>query len=123
MAKQTVKEWVKENLKDYIDDIYEHGCVNGFPGITYYDETVAFHDQFEDIIWDMLWEDKMELGEKHILALISHFGGAKDVGSMEQFKNLLCWYAVERVCREIVDNGEADFDDEDSDVESCGDER
>jgi hypothetical protein len=74
------------------------GCASG---LVTYDETIKFHDEHEEEIWDMLYDDAEGQGLT-IFALVKGFNGQKDVGSMSQFKNLLTWYAVERVCLEIV---------------------
>lgn len=99
---QTIKEWVKENYEpEEIKQVTEHGLVSGIGCLIYYKDTCAFHDKFESEIWDMLGNDAEEHGYT-IIELIKHFNGQKDVGSMDQFKNMLCWYAVEKVCDEIV---------------------
>lgn len=92
-----IREWLRANYdSEQIAEIAKHGCISGVSGLTYYTETVAFHDEHEEEIWDLLEEDRESQGYKTILELIATFGGARDVGSMDQFKNLLCWYAVER---------------------------
>jgi hypothetical protein len=92
--RDVVKCWEREAIKNVV----EHGCVSGCaPGLVYYSETVAFHDEHESEIWDMLHEDAEEQGIS-IVKLIASFNGGENVGSMDQFKNLLSWYAVERVC-------------------------
>lgn len=99
---QTIKEWVKENYEPQaIKDITEHGMISGFGSLIYYKDTCEFHDKFEEQIWDMLYEDAQDQGCT-IIELMSQFNGQKDVGSMDKFKNMLCWYAVEKVCDEIV---------------------
>lgn len=88
--------------REVIEQVVEHGCVSGCaPGLIYYSETVDFHDGNEEEIWDMLHEDAEEQGMT-IVELIASFNGQKNVGSMDQFKNMLSWYAVERVCGEII---------------------
>lgn len=95
-------DWVKEQYElDTIKDIVKHGMVSGFAGLTYYHETIKFHDDFEDIIWDMLYNDAQDQGCT-VMELIVQFNGQKYVGSMTQFKNLLAWYAIEQVCYQIV---------------------
>jgi len=88
--------WFNANLKDYKRDIAEHGANLGYPGITYYRDTVALYDKFTDEIWDALY-DEAEGNGQTILELIASFNGAKDVGSDDQFKNLLVWYMCERI--------------------------
>lgn len=102
-----IYDWVKEQYEpEIIHDIVKHGCVSGFPNLTYYHETIKFHDDFEEIIWDMLYNDAEDQGCT-VMELIAQFNGQKDVGSMTQLKNLLAWYAVEQVCYQIVNEDNA----------------
>jgi hypothetical protein len=103
MMKESIKEYLKANCEAIeLRDIVEHGCSGGIGGFIYYAETVKFHDEHEDEIWEMLWADANEEGLS-VMELIESFGGSKYVGSMAQLKKLLCWYAVECVAGEIVE--------------------
>jgi len=95
----TFAKWMKENLSEYFEDIAGHGCVAGFPGLTYYTDTCELYDKHEDEIWQMLADDAEGLGHSHPLELIASFNGAENVWGDEQFKNLLVWYAAERIAR------------------------
>jgi hypothetical protein len=100
---QSIKQYLLDQYStDQLQDIVNHGCSGGVNGLIYYTETTAFHDQFETEIWDMLYEDAEDQGLT-IMQLIASFNGQKNVGSMEQLKNLLCWYAVESVARKIIE--------------------
>ena len=87
-----------ESLKD----IYDHGASGGYTGFTMYSETVKFHDDNEDEIWDLLYEESKEMGD-NILEMIASFICSKNVGSMNQLKNLLSWYALESVARHEIE--------------------
>lgn len=98
----TFRDWLEENMDaDELRDLSEHGASGGFSGLTYYSETVALYDRFEDEIWDAMYEDAPVEGMS-ILSFMASLGGSKDVGSMDQLKNLLVWYMAERTAREIV---------------------
>jgi hypothetical protein len=86
-------------------DLATYGASGGFPGLTYYTDTVALHDRHEDEIWDALYEDAESFGQT-IPELIASFGSAKDVGTLTQLKNLLVWYMAERVARSVADEEE-----------------
>lgn len=86
-----------EDYDDTMRDIASHGADAGFPGITYYRDTVALYERHHDEIWDMLAADADDMGEPHALALVATFGGARNVGSQDQLANLLVWYAAERI--------------------------
>jgi len=94
----TFQDWLKETLDpDQIRDLAEHGAAAGFPGLTYYKETNALYDRFEDEIWQALEDDAEAFGFKTPLELIASFNGAKDVHGDSQFRNLLVWYLAERI--------------------------
>lgn len=97
----TFRDWLEGNLGGHMEDLATHGAAGGFPGLTYYRETVALHDRFEDEIWDAMYEDAPIEGMS-IMSFIASLGGSKDVGNMDQLKNLLVWYMAERTAREIV---------------------
>ena len=102
----TFKNWMLETIPESIEDIANNGCEGGYPQLTYYRDTVALYDEFEDEIWNTLDEDYKEFGYKNSLELIGSFNGAYNVGGTDQFKNLLIWYLAERTARLIVDNHE-----------------
>ena len=110
MTKETIKGWVLNEVKDgsiNLEEIVKHGCVSGcVSSLIYYEDTVLFHDKFEEEIWEMLYDEHEEFGFKSIPEYIASFNGSKEVGSLMQFKNLLAWYAVENVARQILDEEE-----------------
>lgn len=98
----TIKEYVLSNFEaDTIRDIVNHGMAAGFGSLVYYKDTCAFHDKYEEEIWRMLLDDAENEGCS-ILKLIAQFNGAENVGGVDQLKNILCWYAVEKVCWDLV---------------------
>ena len=98
-----IREYMIDNYDmDELKDIYTHGCVSGCAsGLIYYVETSAFYDKYHDEIWDTLHEDANDQGVR-VMELIATFNGVKDVSTDNGFKNLLAWYAAERVAGEIV---------------------
>lgn len=92
-----------QSVKGYIEDILKRGLSSGIVGsLIYYNDTVSWYDRFEDEIWDLLDEQYQEMGSKSILEFIGSLNGAKDVGSNDQFKNLLAWYAFEETTRKLA---------------------
>lgn len=102
--KQTIREWIESNYeREEIEAIARHGCITGCAaGLIYYKDTVKFHDDFEDEIWDLLESERENQGYKSIIGMIADFNNLDEVGSMDQFKNMLTWYAVEMKCHEII---------------------
>lgn len=86
-----------EEYDDTLRDLARHGAEGGFPGLTYYRDTVALYDAHGPEIWEALAEDADAMGLAHPLALIASFGGAGNVYSAAQLANLLVWYMAERI--------------------------
>jgi hypothetical protein len=99
-----IKEYVLEEFDiSQMKQIQEHGMVCGFGNLISYKETVAFHDAHEGDIWDMLYEDAEDMG-CGTMELIAQMNGGKYVISMDNLKNLLCWYAIEKTANEILED-------------------
>lgn len=103
---QKIKQYILDNYElETIQNIVNHGCVSGVANtLIYYHDTVAFHDEHEAEIWDMLYQDAQDQGYT-VVELIGHFNGQKNVGSMDQFKNMLVWYAIEAAALDIIERG------------------
>lgn len=101
---KTFRAWFAANLKDQARDIANHGADGGFPCITYTRDTVALFDKFGDEIWQMAVEEAEALGNKNVAEMISHFRRADMIdGGLDQFKNLMVWYACETLARELTE--------------------
>ncbi len=94
-----------EEREGFIKDLLSHGCVSGMvSGLIYYADTVKFADKFEEEIWDLANEQMESIGETdNILQFFANLNGSKNVGSMDQFKNLLAWFAFEEMARIIYE--------------------
>ena len=102
-----IKEYLLQNYSiAELNGCAEHGCSEGFGTFVYYKDTVAFHDEHEEEIWDLLHGEAEGCGFKSVLEMLASFNGAKDVGDLDELKNLLCWYAVEHFARKIVEEKE-----------------
>ena len=99
-----MKDYIKQVYEDVeLKEIIEQGCVNGAAGLhIYYVDTIKFHDEFEEEIWDLLYSQAEDQGMSSI-ELLGLFRGSKDIRSMDQLKNLLCWFAIEETAREILE--------------------
>ena len=99
---KTFKAWMQANFDaSQLEDIASHGANAGWAGLTYYTDTCKLYNHFKDEVWEMLLEDAEGMGE-NVFQMMAGFGGAKDVGSCQQFENLMTWYAAERVAREVT---------------------
>jgi hypothetical protein len=100
----SIKDWILNNLEEgQIADVILEGCQSGIVSeLIYYSDSCAFYEKYEGEIWDRLDQTSCEMGEESILHLIASFNGSRSVGSHDQFRNLLAWWACEEVCREII---------------------
>ena len=83
--------------EDEIMQAGQHGADAGWPGFTYYTDTVKFYDKNADDIWELANLMADDLGEKSTLEMIGKFNGAKNVSSDDTFKNLMSWFALEEI--------------------------
>lgn len=95
------RRWFTRNLKQSAEDIATHGADCGYPSITYTSDTVKLYDRYEDDIYDMLYEDADSMGYDSPEALIATFRRKDMLSTPECRKNLLVWYACEKVAQEI----------------------
>ena len=98
----TFKDWLLENLEEELKDIATHGCEGGFTGLIYYHETSLLYDTYQKEIWEMLSEDAESFGDGNVLSFITSLNGSKNVEDEVTFKNLLVWYAAERLADQII---------------------
>ena len=98
---KTFRRWMKTNFtKQNLKDMSRHGVAGGWSGLIYYSETTKLYQRFEDEIWTMLAEDSEETGFS-IFELMSGFRGIDNIHCAAHFKNMLVWYAAERIAYEL----------------------
>ncbi len=95
------KAWFIEHLGEFASDIAEHGADKGYLHITYTKDCVELHDRFKEEIWEMLNEDSNSFGYKNPMELVNTFNRVDMADSEDGLKNLLVWYACERVAQEL----------------------
>ena len=109
---QEVKSICEEHASEYdsgmsgfMSDLQYGGCMSGLIGsLCYYSDTNKFYDRFESEIWDLIYECMEEQGQENCLTFIASLNGADNVGSNEQFKNLLAWFAFEETAYRLFGN-------------------
>lgn len=101
---KTFRAWFKANLKDSARDIAHHGADAGYPCITYTSDCVAIFDKFGDEVWTMAVEQAEALGCSNVAEMISGFRRRDMMEGLDQFKNLMVWYACEELARELHDS-------------------
>jgi len=100
---KTFRQWFNANLKDYAEDIANHGADQGYPGITYYHDTGKLYRRFKDEIWAQAGDDAEGLGLPNVVAFVATFGRADDCWTATGFENLMVWYMAEVVAREMAE--------------------
>ena len=101
----SIKEWVTNNLEEgQVAEVVLHGCSGGIVSeLIYYADSCAFYEKYKEEIWDRLYDSAQDCDEhQSCLHYVATFNGGCDVGSDDQFRNLLAWWACEDVCREII---------------------
>lgn len=100
----SIKDWILNNLDEgQVAEVVLHGCSGGVVSeLIYYADSCAFYKKYKEEIWQRLWDSWSDFGSDSVLHFIATFNGADDVGSDDQFRNLLAWWACEDVCREII---------------------
>lgn len=101
--------------RESLRDVARHGADGGYPGFTYYADTVAFAKRHKAAIIERLTRDAADLGERSVAALVTSFrcvnatedevarvlyGAGGDDGVRTQVLNALAWYALEEVANE-----------------------
>jgi hypothetical protein len=129
MKSTTFRAWLLDALEaDQIRELTQYGAAAGFPGLTYYADTVALYERFTDEIWDALTDDAGNFGQasalvyaatlnraEHVesaLVYAATLNGAEHVESDHQFKNLLVWYMAERTAMYLVEEWDEPADEE-----------
>ncbi len=90
---QTFVDWVKENLGDYLEDIVRMGADLGFPGITYYKETIKLYEEFESEIWYALGKS-FEIEQVNIPPILQDISGSEFMFYLDTFKHILLLWMV-----------------------------
>jgi len=99
-----MKEDIKNTYnKEELENIIENGCVSCCAhSHIYYKETVDWFDKFEEEIWALV-EEFAEDQEISPLEFIATLNGSETIACTHTLKNLLCWFAVEEMAREILE--------------------
>ncbi len=104
---QEVKERIgADEEPGVIEEVANHGADAGWGGFTYTTDCVEFFDAHEEIIMEMVSDAAEDFGSPNVLSFVASFNRADMADSIDGYKNLLAWYALEEVCRQLVDDGE-----------------
>lgn len=110
-------------LEDYAQDIASHGADAGFPGFTYYSDTVSFYKANKTLIIEAAREMATELGAGTISEFVASFNCLRDYTPTEieaffiyddedgdnytYIVNALSWFAMEESARAVCNAKES----------------
>lgn len=92
-----------DETPEVIEDVANHSADAGWGGFTYTTECVEFYERHKDALWEMLREDSEEFGYSNPMEFVVTFNRSDMLDDEDGLKNLLAWYALETVCRRLVD--------------------
>lgn len=87
----------ESELSEILSDVARFGADQGVPGYTYYSECIEFYDAHELAIYAMLREDTEAFGYSNVSEFISTFARSNMLDDADGRKNLLTWYAIEKI--------------------------
>jgi hypothetical protein len=118
---ETLKRAVIRQIgnKESLRDVMNHGAAGGYPGFTYYVDTIAFYRRQKANIIQLAEELAADLGVD-VLRMVAEFnclrndytqsevakvmyGPWKDDDAHVMIANALAWFAAEEVARDIYD--------------------
>jgi len=76
--------------------------LESFPCITYTADKICIFNRFQNEIWDMAVEEAESLGCKNVADMIAGFRRADMVENIGTFKNLMVWFACEKLAWEMA---------------------
>lgn len=106
--------------KEALKDVMNHGADAGYPGFTYYTDTISFFKRHKAAIVEMASEMADDMGTDTTMDLIKSFrclnndftaeeiaqviyGPWKDDDAHTMIANAMAWFALEEVARYIWD--------------------
>lgn len=88
---------------DQLVEAGEHGADAGWPGFIMTAECCEFYDANADAIYELAVDDAESMGCKNVPDMIRGFSRSDLLGSYDDYRNLMAWYALESVGRWVAD--------------------
>jgi hypothetical protein len=103
-----------DDLKQYMDDVLQHGCQSGMVGgLIYYSDTKAFYQNFKEEINTLLYELMSDTGEYSPKGMFGDKWDEEDpLALFDLNQNLLAWFGFEETVRQLMDEIDNSNDDE-----------
>ena len=100
-----------EEIDLLMQDVVTYGLSGGILGeFIYYTDTVSFFNKYENEITELLKETLNSYGYNSPKELFGKKWDEEDFFCKEKLnKNLLCWFAVEEITRELLNNLNIDY--------------
>lgn len=81
----------------------DHGADAGWSGFTYTSDGAAFTDENARLLDELLYDDAQEFGFENVSAFVSSFQRADMTDTLDGYKCLIAWYALETAGRWLND--------------------
>lgn len=99
---EDIKERIgADEYPEVTQEVADHGAATGWPGFTYTSDCIDFYNHHKDSIWEMLRETTEDFGYSNPMELVATFNRSDMLDDEDGLKNLLAWYALEEVCRNL----------------------
>jgi len=111
---------LEDEAQETLQDVCKNGANVGWEGFTYYNDTVKFYDENENLIKQHLKDHYQDFGYNSIIKMVKSFNCFKQfknddrielffMGMLDNnddittIKNGLAWYALEETARELTE--------------------
>lgn len=85
----------------------EHGADAGWPGFTYTSDGAEFTDNNSALLDELLQLESDEFGYDDVASFVASFNRSDMADTLDGYKCLIAWYALEAVGRHLADRRES----------------
>lgn len=101
---KTFKDWLKANFdRSELRDIHERGADAGWGGLSYYSDTSALYNRFEEELWERLGELADDYGADGPVGWLNEYCKyGREAATPAQFKCAVVWVVAEHYAGQMV---------------------
>ena len=104
LRSQTFKGWLKANFTmSMLQDLAQYGAAGGFPGLTYYHDTVKLYRRYRDELWQFISDMAEGAGENTLTVLANGNPDYTNVANADQAENYIVWFVAEEYARQFIE--------------------
>lgn len=102
---KSFRSWLLANLsKNELRGLAEHGADAGWPGLVYTQDCVQLFDKFSAELWGLMVVDALDYGYQNVAEFMASWRRADMLNDFDTFRNLIVWFAAEKIARELTDD-------------------